>query len=227
MKALIKDEPTKSYKYVDIPIPEPAEDELLVKVEKVAICGSDINLYQWNAVAQVIATLPFTPGHELAGIVTKVGSKVTDIKVGQRVCVENHYYCGKCYQCTHEQNHICQNMGQPGHGKKTIHGGCSEYTIIPARYAYVLKTDIDPLRACLLEPLGVAHHALEEIDVKGQDLLIIGCGPIGLFAIAVAKELGVTKIIAADIFDDKLAAAKKMGADVVINSKNEDLLKKD
>jgi len=154
--------------------------------------------------------------------VVAVGEGVAHPKVGDRIGVENHYYCGKCFQCLHNQQHICQDMGQFGHGKKTTYGGFAEYTIVPAYVAYALKTDLDPKFACLLEPFGVAHHACEEVEVKGDTVLITGCGPIGLCAVSVAKAMGATRIIATDMFDEKLAIAKKMGADVVINSAKQD-----
>eukprot|EP00118_Oscarella_pearsei_P009890 m.58182 g.58182 ORF g.58182 m.58182 type:complete len:225 (+) comp34797_c0_seq3:572-1246(+) len=152
MKALVKTAETESYEWQEIPVPEPQKGELLVKVTRASICGSDIALYKWNEVAKVIATVPFTPGHECVGQIVVAGPGCPpQYKIGKRVCCENHYYCGDCYQCNHDMRHICQNMKQYGHGRGTIHGGCSQYTIIPAAYAYLLKTDIDDDKACLLE----------------------------------------------------------------------------
>ncbi|XP_004347831.1 hypothetical protein CAOG_04006 [Capsaspora owczarzaki ATCC 30864] len=224
MKALVKTKPTASYELVEIPVPVPGDGELLIKVERVSICGSDINLYTWNEVGQAIATLPFTPGHECVGKVVKVGPNCGEIGVGTRIGVENHYYCGNCYQCTHDLPHICKSMGQFGHGKQTVHGGCSQYTIVPARYAYVLKTNLTSQQACLLEPFGVAQHAIEEVECKDDTLLVIGCGPIGLLTVAVGRAMGAKTIIAADVIPAKLELAKTMGADHVINSKDEDML---
>lgn len=99
MKALVKKEEQASYTYEEIPVPEPADDEVLIKVDCVAICGSDIALYKWDSVAKVIATIPFVPGHECAGTVVKCGPGVTEVSVGDKVGVENHFYCGECYQC--------------------------------------------------------------------------------------------------------------------------------
>lgn len=142
MKALVKTKEGKSFEYLDVPIPEPSGDEVLIKVDAVSVCGSDINLYTWNQVAQVTASIPFTPGHECAGTVVKCGPDVKGVAVGARVGVENHYYCGECYQCQHDTKAICKNMGQFGHGKKTPYGGCSEYTIVPAKYLYQLTRNI-------------------------------------------------------------------------------------
>jgi threonine dehydrogenase-like Zn-dependent dehydrogenase len=114
-------------------------------------------------------------------------------------------------------------LSQYGHGKGTVHGGCSEYSIIPARYAYILKTDIDDNTACLLEPFGVAHQAMEGLLPENETVLVQGCGPIGLFCIGICKAMGASKIIATDVIDAKLEMAKKMGADILINSENSDL----
>ena len=98
MKSMIKEEPKKGYYYTDLPVPEPVKDEVLIKIEKVAICGSDINLFLWNEFAKVIADIPFTPGHEATGVVVKAGPEST-VEIGTRVAVENHFYCGDCYTC--------------------------------------------------------------------------------------------------------------------------------
>jgi len=181
-------------------------------------------------VAKVIAKLPFTPGHECSGQVVALGPNCPkSVVIGARVGVENHYYCGTCFQCTNkkiDQRHICQKMGQFGHGKQTVYGGFSEYTIVPARYLYVLKTDLDPKLTCLLEPFGVAHHACEEVEVAKDTLLITGTGAIGLCCVSVAKAMGASKIIVSDVVNEKLAIAQKMGADVIINSKDNDLVAK-
>ncbi|CAL4161977.1 unnamed protein product, partial [Meganyctiphanes norvegica] len=163
------------------------------------------------------------PGHEATGIVVSVGSGVTEVKCGQRVAVENHYYCGDCFQCKDGRGDICQRMAQYGHGKGTDQGGCSQYSSVPARYCYALTRDLTPNQAVLLEPMGVAHNAVEGIAVKGEDVLVLGCGPVGLFAIAVAKALGAREVYGVDVVDSRLDLAKQMGATVVINGKKEDL----
>ncbi|CAH3164262.1 unnamed protein product [Porites evermanni] len=224
MNVLIKEEEKVSYVYKDIPIPQAGEGELLVKVLKVSLCGSDIILYEWNEAAKTIATLPFIPGHECVGEVVQVGPDCDEkFSVGQLVCCENHFYCGKCYQCLHDLRHICQNLNQFGHGRGTIYGGFAQYTIIPAHYCYQLKTNLDVDRACLLEPFGVAHQAVEEVDPSGDTILVQGCGPIGLLAIGIAKCMGAIKIIATDIMADRLHKAKLMGADVIVDGKTENL----
>ncbi|KAK0046199.1 L-threonine 3-dehydrogenase [Biomphalaria pfeifferi] len=202
MKALVKKQEGPSYSYVEIEVPEPGDGEVLIRVDAVAICGSDIALYNWDNVARVIATVPFIPGHECAGTVVKCGPNA-DIPLGTKVGVENHFFCGSCYQCLNEDGAICLNMGQYGHGKKTQHG--------------------DAEQIAMLEPLGVAHNAIERLHVRGQDILVIGCGPVGLMAQAVAKALGAKRVVAVDVEDSKLELAKTIGADVTVNSKQTDL----
>nr|CAB3266482.1 sorbitol dehydrogenase-like [Phallusia mammillata] len=220
MTTLVKRTEEEGYEIEQAPTPQPTEDEVLIRVTKVAICGSDINLYKWNDVAKVIAALPFTPGHEATGIVVAKGSEVKRLEIGDRIAVENHFYCGDCYQCKINRGDICSKMSQYGHGKGTIHGGCSQYSILSEKYCYKLVHNISDVEAVLLEPMGVAHNAIERLEVKGERVLVIGCGPVGLLAVACAKALGATEVIAADILPARLELAKKMGANIVINSRD-------
>ncbi|XP_014768421.1 L-threonine 3-dehydrogenase [Octopus bimaculoides] len=222
MEALVKTSEKESFEFKTLDLPEPVGDEALIKIEVASLCGSDINLYKWNEVAKLLANIPFTPGHECAGTVVKCGPSSTVI-IGQRVTVENHFFCDHCYQCKHGLQGICKNMGQYGHGNKTIYGGCSQYSIVPSKYLYCLKTNISFLEATLLEPLGVSHQAIESLEVQNEDVLIIGCGAIGLLATSVAKALGANRVICTDVIDERLQLAKKMGADVTVNSSNQDL----
>ena len=141
MKALTKNSEEDSFDYGDVPVPEPKGDEVLIKVDAVSICGSDINMYKWNDVARIICTIPFIPGHECAGTVVKCGPDAS-LSLGSKVGVENHYFCGSCFQCKNDTREICMNMGQYGHGKQTPHGGCSEYSIVPQKYLYKMNRDL-------------------------------------------------------------------------------------
>merc|ERR1719244_631319 len=223
MRALIKEKPEQGYELKEIPIPEIEPDEVLFKVEKVAICGSDIALYLWNEVAKVIGTIPFIPGHEATGVVSKVGSDVKDIQVGARIAIENHFYCGNCYSCDRKRGDICKKMNQYGHGKGTTQGGFSQFSVVKAKYCYKLQHDITPNEAALLEPMGVAYNGVDQIQVEGKEVLVIGCGAIGLFAAAVAKAKGASNVIAADVVESRLELARKMGADITINTREKNL----
>jgi len=145
------------------------------------------------------------------------------LQVGDRVAVENHFYCGACYLCQTNRGDICQNMGQYGHGRKTKQGGCSEYSIIEDKYCYKLKSGISFESAALLEPLGVAHNAMEQLQVEGEAVLIIGAGAIGILACSVSKAMGATRVLIADPNPSRLELASSMGADRCINVKDEDL----
>jgi len=218
MYALVKTKPEKGFDYTQLPIPVPKDDELIIKVEMISLCGSDITMYKWEPkhIAENISTIPFTPGHEGTGIVVAKGSKVRGIEIGDRVCPETHVPCGKCYQCTHGQQHICQHMVLFGH---QLPGCCAQYAPVPMNAVYKLTTNIPPRLACLLEPFGVAYRTVEETNPTNDTLLVIGCGPIGLAAIGLAKQVfKAAKIIGLDIVDVRLNVAKVMGADTIINS---------
>jgi len=223
MKALVKEKEEASYSYTDdMDVPVPGKGEVLIKVDCVAICGSDIALYKWDHVARVIATIPFIPGHEAAGTVVSCGPDTT-LALGAKVGVENHFFCDNCFLCENENGAICMNMGQYGHGKQTKQGGCSEYSVVPEKFLYKIKRGLDAEQITMLEPLGVAHNAVERLNVKGQDVLVTGCGPVGLMAQAVAKALGAKRVIAVDISNEKLEMASKLGADILVNTMEQDL----
>lgn len=173
-------------------------------------------------IAQVIGKLPFIPGHEATGFITELGKDVTDLTVGTRIAIENHFYCGDCYSCERKRGDICRNMNQYGHGKGTTQGGFSQFSVVKAKYCYPLKTNISFLDAVLLEPMGVAYNGVNRIDVKGEEVLVLGAGAIGLLASA-AKALGAKKVVVVDINDERLRLAKEMGADETINSLEVDL----
>lgn len=226
MRALRKTTPTPGYSLGVEAVPVPTGDNVVIRVEKVAICGSDIALYTWSPLAQVIATVPFIPGHEATGTVVEVGPEAT-LKVGDRVAVENHFYCGDCYTCYQGRGDICSQMNQYGHGRGTEHGGFSEYSLVSSKYCYVLTTALTDLQAVLMEPLGVAHNGVETIDVAGEEVLIIGAGPIGLLAAQCAKAAGATKVMIADINSSRLELAAKMkvmeGSIVTIDTSKQNL----
>ena len=221
MKGLVKDKAEPGFEYVNnLKVPEPGPGEVLVKSYRVGICGSDLILHDWTKAASLIATVPFTPGHEASGVVVKIGEK-TGLKVGQRVAIENHFFCGKCYQCLNGRKDICSNLNQFGHGKGTKQGGCSEYFKVRAEYCYRLrKRDTTWRNGALLEPLGVAVNACETANIseciKTQEtVLVIGAGTIGCLAVAVCKAYKVSKVICIDVVDWKLEIAKKYGASIV------------
>ena len=221
MMAIVKSRRESGYEYMSVPRPEPRAGDVLLKVHVAAICGTDILLYKWDPLVHgLIGKLPFIPGHECCGDVVATGAGVEGFPAGARVCAETHVPCGHCYQCTHGLQHICKNLVLFGHH---MDGCFAEFAVIPATALYRLKTDLPAPLACLLEPFGVSLRGVQEVAPRGDALLVTGCGPIGLFAIAIARQAGVGKIIAAEPSPARLALAQAMGADVLVDMRTADL----
>jgi len=207
MKALRKTRPERGGDLVDLPVPEPGPDDVLVQVKATAICGTDIHIYEWNEWAQQRIKLPMTFGHEFCGEVVKVGERVAHIKPGDLIAAETHVPCGHCYQCQTGNRHVCENLAILG-----VHtdGAFSEYASIPAVCAWRLEPGTDPELGALLEPMGVATHGLLVEPVDGDSVAIVGCGPIGIFAAQVAAALGAHPLLIMDINPDRLAMAQRI-----------------
>lgn len=219
MQGVMKSKPEAGAEYrTDLPIPEVGPRDILVNVKAVAICGTDQHIYNWTAYAQERVPVPMVFGHEFAGDVVAVGDQVTEVKVGDRVAGETHIPCNNCYQCETDNRHICENMKIIG---VHVPGAFADYISFPVDCAYKISDEISYETASMLEPMGVGVHGVDKGNVKNQDVIIYGCGPIGLMAVGAARVFGAKTITAIDVFDNKLEAAKKMGADYIINSKNE------
>lgn len=215
MLAIVKDKKNigATLKEIDLPVISP--NEVLVKVEATAICGTDMHIYDWNQWAQnANIKEDLVMGHEFCGQVVEIGENVEHIKVGDRVVAETHIPCGTCYQCKNDLQHICANMKIFG-----VHtDGCfSEYAKIPEKCAYIIDKKIDKKIGAMMEPLGVGVRAVTESEVFGKNVVVIGCGPIGLLTIATAKASGAAKIISTDISNPRLNLSKKIGADIALN----------
>jgi threonine 3-dehydrogenase len=203
-----------------VPLPEPGPEEVLIRVKASAICGTDLHIALWNAWAQNAGIqLPLVMGHEFSGEVVAIGDRVRALKPGDYVAGETHLPCGECYQCRNGLQHICRSLKLFG-----IHrDGCfAEYTTIPELCAYRVPAAIPPRIAAMLEPLGTSLRAVLELDVPGSSVVVIGCGPIGLFAVASAKALGASQIIGLDVQEERLALAKCLGCDISLNPRQED-----
>ena len=223
MKGILKENAEKGAKFrTDLPIPEVGPRDILVRVKAAAICGTDQHIYNWTQYAQERVPVPMVFGHEFAGEVVKVGAEVTEVKAGDRVAGETHIPCNSCYQCETDNRHICENMKIIG-----VHtpGAFADYISFPVDCAYEINDELDYNTAAMMEPMGVGVHGVDKGDVAGKDVVIYGCGPIGLMAIGAARCMEAKTITAIDVFDNKLEVAKKMGADYVINSKEEDAVK--
>jgi len=226
MYGLVKDTARVGYDLKeDLAKPTLSDDkQVIIKCKYVAICGSDIPLYKYDEVGRSICTLPFTPGHEVAGVVVEAGA-TSGFSVGDHVAVETHIPCEDCYCCRDERGlkGICADMGMFGHGGKTQHGGLAEYCLADSRYVFRLDQSIPLQVGAMFEPFGVAHNAVEEAKVTAaSEVLVTGCGPIGLFCVELLiKVFKVAKVVVMDIAEDRLKAAITAGAHAGIKSLDE------
>lgn len=219
MKAWVKTARTPGGEIREVPEPEPGENEVKVAVRASSVCGTDLHIWLWNEWAQTHVTqLPLVLGHELGGEVVKVGRGVKFLEVGDHVSAETHIADGTCYPCRRGKMHICENVRVFG-----IHhdGVFAEYAVLPEVNAWRNDPALDPALASIQEPLGNAVHALlpedSVEDLAGKDVLVTGCGPIGLMAIAVARQIGARTIFATEVNQVRFDLAKQMGADRVYN----------
>ena len=223
MRALRKTASAPGAELVEVPVPEPGEGEVLVRVHAASICGTDLHIYDWNEWAQGRIRVPMTFGHEVAGTVERVGPEVHHVQPGSFVAAETHIACGVCSTCRTGRAHICRNLRILG---VDTEGAFAEYVVVPAANAWIVGEGIHPDHASVMEPFGNAVHATFGTE-GGEDLLtnpvaVIGCGPIGLFAVAIARALGAWKVIANEPNDERRALAAKMGADLLVDPKSED-----
>ena len=215
MRGLVKEasRPGKLVYRTDLPIPEPGDDEVLIKVHCSALCGTDMHIVEWDKWSQIHARAPLVIGHETAGDIVAVGKNVTERKVGDRVSCESHIPCNHCWFCDHGMKHICKNMELFG---VSVPGAFAEYACIRWDCTFPLDESLSYEAACMFEPMGAGVHGVEAAEVAGKAVLVSGCGPIGLTAISASKTFGAVKVIACDLIDEKLEVAKKMGADAVL-----------
>ena len=220
MMALIKRTPDL-VEYSSVPIPECGPREVLLRVKSAALCGTDMHIFEWNPWAQHAGIqLPVIMGHECCGDVAAVGSEVKGVKVGDKVVAETHVPCGECYQCRNGEQHICANLKLFG-----IHmNGCfAEYAVIPAICARPVPGEIPYDVGAVMEPLGTALRAAQETQVAGAIVMVLGCGPIGLFAVSSAAALGAARIFATDISPVRMEIARVLGASDVLNPLDQDI----
>lgn len=222
MKAVVKTRPAQGLEFINMPIPEPGSGEVLVKIKAAALCGTDMHIEEWSLWAQNAGIkLPLIVGHECSGEVVELGAGVDGMAVGDHIAAETHIPCGKCLQCQIGEQHICANLKIFG-----VHtNGCfAEYAVLPAVCARRIPDSIPFKTGAVLEPLGTAFRTADEAEVQGKPVVVLGCGPIGLFAVGAARMMGASKVIAVDISEFRLAGAKTMGADYVINPGNDNVV---
>jgi len=196
------------------PVPTIGPTEVLVRVKAASICGTDLHIYGWDRWSQGRIRPPVTLGHEFCGVVERAGEKVTAVMAGDFVSAEMHINCGHCHQCRLGEAHICQNLRIIGIDED---GAFAEFVKIPAANIWRLDPAIPEHYAAILDPLGNAVHTVLAGAIAGQTVLVTGCGPIGLMAIAVAKACGSSTVFATETNEHRRAMAKKIGADVILN----------
>jgi threonine 3-dehydrogenase len=215
MKAVVKIKRAPGAELMDIDVPSPGADQVLVKVIAASICGTDLHIYEWNDWAETrIKNIPQIMGHELCGEVVEIGSHVKNIQKGAIISAETHIACGQCFLCQTGNAHICVNGSIFG---VDVDGVFAEYAIVPAQNAWILDKHIPKDFGSVMEPLGNAVHTVLAGDITGTTVLVTGCGPIGIMSIAVARTCGATLIIATDINDYRLKLARQVGADIILN----------
>jgi len=215
MKAVVKTSPGPGAELIDVDLPVPGPNDVLVKVLATSICGTDLHIYEWNEWAKNrIKNIPQIMGHELCGEVAECGANVTHIKPDDVISAETHIACGHCYLCHTGNAHICINGSIFG---VDVNGVFAEYAIVPSANAWILDKKIPRDYGSVMEPLGNAVHTALAGEINGSTVLVTGCGPIGVMSVAVARLCGATKIFATELNDFRLQLAKKVGADVILN----------
>jgi threonine 3-dehydrogenase len=219
MLAVVKPEAAPGAEIREVKIPAFGRTDVLVKVQVASICGTDLHIYEWDRWAQGRIHPPLIPGHEFCGEVVAFGDEVTSVKEGDFVSAEMHVACGKCFQCRTGEAHICQNVKIIG---VDADGAFAEYVVIPESNIWKLDPAIPPEYASILDPLGNAVHTVLAGEIAAKTVAITGCGPIGLFSIAVAKAVGASTVIAIEVNQYRRQVAEKMKADIVIDPSKED-----
>ena len=220
MHALVKHHQAPGIQLQDIERPQPGPNDVLIRVKRTAICGTDMHIFNWDAWAQKTIPVPMAVGHEYCGEVVEVGSEVNGFSPGDRVSGEGHITCGYCRNCRAGRRHLCRNTVGVGVNRP----GCfAEYVVIPAFNAFKLPDAIDDEIAAILDPLGNAVHTALAFDVVGEDVLITGAGPIGIMAAAIVRFIGARNVVITDVNDYRLELARKMGATLALNVQRDSL----
>jgi len=220
MKALAKLKPEPGIWMTDVPEPEVGHNDLLIKIHKTAICGTDVHIYNWDHWSQQTVPVGLVTGHEYVGEVVGMGVEVTGFKVGDRVSGEGHITCGYCRNCRAGRRHLCRNSIGVGVQRA---GAFAEYLVIPAFNAFKLPDEVTDDIAAIFDPFGNAVHTALSFPLVGEDVLITGAGPIGIMAAAVARHAGARHVVVTDINDYRLELAAKMGATRTVNVARESL----
>lgn len=214
MKALAKLHPEKGIWMTEAAVPTVGPNDLLIKIKKTAICGTDMHIYAWDEWSQNTIPVPMIVGHEYVGEVVDMGVEVAGFNTGDRVSGEGHITCGHCRNCRAGRRHLCRNTFGVGVDRQ---GAFAEYLVIPAFNAFKIPDNISDELAAIFDPFGNAVHTALSFNLIGEDVLITGAGPIGIMAAAVAKHVGARHVVITDVNPYRLELAKKMGASRAVN----------
>jgi threonine 3-dehydrogenase len=220
MKALVKRYAAPGLWLEDVPVPVPGLNDVLIRVHKAGICGTDLHIYKWDAWAQKTIPVPMVVGHEFVGEVVEVGANVSDFHPGEVVSAEGHVVCGRCRNCLAGRRHLCKDTSGIGVNRP---GAFAEFIAVPMTNVWHHRADIDRDVAAIFDPFGNAVHTALSFDLLGEDVLVTGAGPIGIMGAAVAKHAGARYVVITDVNDYRLDLAKQMGADVTVNVARESL----
>jgi len=220
MKALVKSRPEPGLWLEEVPIPEIGINDVLVRVKKASICGTDVHILNWDAWAARTIPVPMVIGHEFVGEVVEVGSNVMDFFPGQLVSGEGHVVCGRCRNCLAGRRHLCAHTSGVGVNRP---GAFAEYIALPMANIWVHKHAIDTDVACIFDPFGNAVHTALSFPVLGEDVLITGAGPIGIMAAAVVRHAGARHVVITDLNPYRLELARKIGVTLAIDPREKSL----
>lgn len=216
MKQEVMTEPKKII-FQEVPVPEPGEGQVLVKIKRIGICGSDIHVYHGT---HPYTSYPVTQGHEVSGKIVKTGAGVKDLHAGDRVTIEPQVFCGHCHPCTHGKYNLCEELKVMGFQTT---GTASEYFAVDASKITPIPDSLTYDEGAMLEPLAVTIHAAKRFPgLQGANVAILGCGPIGLLLAQSVKALGARKVMITDVSEYRLGLAKELGADAAVNTKEQD-----
>ncbi len=220
MKALVKKFSEPGLWLDEVPVPEPGINDVLIKIKKTSICGTDIHIYNWDDWAKKTIPVPMVTGHEYVGTVEAIGTNVHDVKIGELVSGEGHIVCGRCRNCRAGRRHLCPNAKGVGVNRP----GCfAEYLSIPVSNVWHCEPSIPEDIFSIFDPFGNATHTALSFDVLGEDVLITGAGPIGIMAAAIVKHAGARYVVISDMNPYRLELAKKIGVTRAVNIKKERL----
>jgi threonine 3-dehydrogenase len=220
MKALVKARPEPGLWLQDVPVPEPGINDVLIRIHKTSICGTDVHIYNWDEWARKTIPVPMHVGHEFVGRVAAVGGNVHDFKVGDLVSGEGHLVCGRCRNCLAGRRHLCPHTSGVGVNRP---GAFAEYLCIPVTNVWYCDPSIPADVLSCFDPLGNATHTALSFDVLGEDVLITGAGPIGCMATAIVRHAGARHVVVTDVNPYRLDIARRMGATLALDVRTESI----